>query len=638
MTLASGSTLAGSPSDHPQAYFDACKDSASSVHSPNPTSLSPQSDTAHSSHITLPPSASTHDTGRDNPSGGAEPTPSRSRRVVDWMRSAALHTPPSFFSINMGCGMASILLYRFPFPAAWLRYLGIAVFVLNVVVFVLLLLATIARYLFYKGVWRAVANHNLAGLFWGTFPMGFVTIVTMICYVCVPAWGRRWAYIALGFWWVDVVLAVVVSLGMTFVMFTRQRQTAQTLGPQWLLPIVSCIVASASGGTVAEALMPYNPELSRGTLVVAYCMWGLGIPLAMMVIALLIFRFATGGAPRGQSLAAIFLPVGPCGQGSFGIAVMGIVARRLAYEHNTSIIPFLHGVDAHHLANGMYALGLVTAFVLWGLGLAWYVIGMAVFVDGVRRDPKLLGVGDFTISQWALTFPIGTFATSSIVLGTELHSTAFNVIGAFLATQVVLHWLYVSVFTVWKVVQGSLFSAPELNGASTRPRFGVGDMVARDLEAGYGEPESASVESVQLEERRMSLVPRRLSMRRMSLGPRDEIAPLEERHVSLVPRRLSMRRMSLGPRDESMPLEERHVSLLSRPLSAGRMSIGPRDEIAPLEERHISLLPRRLSMRRMSFGPREPHEAEGGRIEEPGENTGNSRDNAARQSQHGCIL
>ncbi|BEI86269.1 hypothetical protein CcaverHIS002_0605560 [Cutaneotrichosporon cavernicola] len=441
--------------------------------------------------------------------------------MIAWMRSAALHTPPSFFSINMGCGMAAILLHHFPYPTVWLEYLGTIVFVLNVVVFVLLLLATIARYLFFSGVWRAVANHHLAGLFWGTFPMGFVTIVTMICYVCVPAWGRHWAYIALGFWWLDIVVSVTVSLGMTFVMFTRQRQTAQTLGPQWLLPIVSCIVAAAAGGTVSQTIMPFNPNLARGTLVASYCVWGLGIPLAMMVISLLIFRFATGGSPRGQSLAAIFLPVGPCGQGSFGIATMGVTARRLAYEHDTSIIPGVHGEDARHLANAMYAGGLVTAFILWGLALAWYTIGMAMFIDGVRRDPKLLGLGDFTISQWALTFPIGTFATSSIILGQELHSTAFKVIGAFLAAQVILHWLYVTVFTTWKVVQGTFFSAPELNDASPVPRFGLRERVARDLEAGYGEPESASDDSVPLEVRRMSIMslgPRRMSMRRGSMS------------------------------------------------------------------------------------------------------------------------
>jgi hypothetical protein len=56
------------------------------------------------------------------------------------------------------------------------------------------------------------------------------------------------------------------------------------------------------------------------------------------------------------------------------------------------------------------------------------------------------------------------FATSTIALGNELQSPAFKVIGAFLAVQVVVHWLYVSVNTLWKAVDGTLFNAPELAG------------------------------------------------------------------------------------------------------------------------------------------------------------------------------
>lgn len=314
----------------------------------------------------------------------------------------------------------------------------------------------------------------------------------MICFVCVPGWGRRWAYIALGFWWLDIVVAVFVSLGMMFVMFTRQRQTVQSLAPQWLLPIVSCVVAAASGGVVAETLMPFNANLARGTLVASYCVWGLGVPLAMMIIALLVFRFATGGAPSGPTLAAVFLPLGPCGQGSYGIVTLGLVAKRLAFEHDVSIVPGLHGAEARALASAMYAGGLVTGFILFGLALAWYTIGMALFWDGVRRDVRLLGLGNFTVSLWALTFPIGVFATSAIALADQLHSTAFRVIGAFLATQVILHWVYVSVFTLWKVIQGTIFVAPELRGLEgIRSRWHV----ARDLEAGYGDTEAADAEA-----------------------------------------------------------------------------------------------------------------------------------------------
>lgn len=89
----------------------------------------------------------------------------------------ALHTSPSFFSINMGTGIASILLHNFPYHARWLRILGDIVFVLNVVIFVVLLFLTAYRYLKFKGSFRITLDHVTASMFWGCFPMGFVTIV-----------------------------------------------------------------------------------------------------------------------------------------------------------------------------------------------------------------------------------------------------------------------------------------------------------------------------------------------------------------------------------------------------------------------------------------------------------------------------
>lgn len=106
------------------------------------------------------------------------PCPSKTTRSIGQrLNHACLHLTPSFFSLNMGTGIASILLYNFPYPAEWLRILGIIVFVLNVLVFALLAGGNLARYLRFKGLFKATVTHPVAGMFWGTLPMGFATIV-----------------------------------------------------------------------------------------------------------------------------------------------------------------------------------------------------------------------------------------------------------------------------------------------------------------------------------------------------------------------------------------------------------------------------------------------------------------------------
>ena len=54
------------------------------------------------------------------------------------------------------------------------------------------LLISILRYTIYPEIWFAMIRHPAQSLFLGTFPMGLATIINMIVFVCVPAWGT-WA-------------------------------------------------------------------------------------------------------------------------------------------------------------------------------------------------------------------------------------------------------------------------------------------------------------------------------------------------------------------------------------------------------------------------------------------------------------
>lgn len=103
------------------------------------------------------------------------------------LRHHILHTTPAFFSINMGTGISSILLYKLPYNAAWLRRIGEVIFMLNVVVFIILLFMTIARYALWPRVFRITLEHPLQSMFWGTFPMGLTTIVVSVRIPCAPA-------------------------------------------------------------------------------------------------------------------------------------------------------------------------------------------------------------------------------------------------------------------------------------------------------------------------------------------------------------------------------------------------------------------------------------------------------------------
>lgn len=213
--------------------------------------------------------------------------------------------------------------------------------------------------------------------------------------------------------------------------------------------------------------MPFNPNLARSTVIVSYVVWGTGVPVALFLITLWIYRTAVAGLPPPAALPSVFLPLGPCGQGSFGIILLGSVVRDLAYSHNIGLtIPPASGpsVDSmYRIADGIYASGLLTGFILWGLGLVWYSIAMAITIDHAIRNKVYMSHVSFTIGWTAYTFPIGVWATATTQLAKELDSPAFRILGTVVSLQVVIQWLYVFVLACGKAWQGTIFVAPELN-------------------------------------------------------------------------------------------------------------------------------------------------------------------------------
>lgn len=84
----------------------------------------------------------------------------------------------------------------------------------------------------------------------------------------------------------------------------------------WLLPIVTCVVASSSGAAVAGVLS--NPQHALWTILASYILWGIGVPFAMMVMVIYLHRLTLHKLPPKAMIVSVFLPLGPLGQGSYG--------------------------------------------------------------------------------------------------------------------------------------------------------------------------------------------------------------------------------------------------------------------------------------------------------------------------------
>lgn len=83
----------------------------------------------------------------------------------------------------------------------------------------------------------------------------------------------------------------------------------------WLLPIVSCPVAASSGAMVADILP--NPQHALWTVIASYVLWGIGLPLALMVMVIYLQRLTLHKIPPKAIIVSVFLPLGPFGSGGY---------------------------------------------------------------------------------------------------------------------------------------------------------------------------------------------------------------------------------------------------------------------------------------------------------------------------------
>ena len=352
----------------------------------------------------------------------------------------------------MGTGIVGILFHAlstlYPSVQTPLAILSTIFFVLNTILFAVILTISILRYTLYPATWTLMLQHPVQSLFLGTLPMGFATLITLFVLLCVPAWGGHSAHVAWGMWWVDVAMSLASCVWLPFQLMTTHTTQHSSMTAAWLLPVVAPIVASACGGVVASVLpVPHHAVL---TILTSYVLWGAGLPLAMLVLAMYFHRLAIHKLPPQEVIVSVFLPLGPLGQGGYAVMQLGIQAAARFPATGT-----LHAASGEML----YVLGWAVAMVLWGFGLVWLFFAVASISRS--RFP-------FNMGWWGFTFPVGVFTISTITIGEELPSAFFRVLGTVFAVSVVLLWAVVAAGTVKNLFFGKLVEAPCLREMERR--------------------------------------------------------------------------------------------------------------------------------------------------------------------------
>ncbi|KAG8990810.1 Plasma membrane sulfite pump involved in sulfite metabolism [Tulasnella sp. JGI-2019a] len=357
----------------------------------------------------------------------------------------------------MGLGVHITLFHTFPYPGqhqAVLDGFATGFLILNILLFLAMTAATIMRYWMYPAIWNQMLNHPVQSLYVGCYPMALATIInglTIEAHQRYHIAGTGFLYFIWGLWWIDLALSLTCSLGMFYIMITRHKQDTSTTFSIWLLPIVPNIVAGTSGCIVAKALAPVNQHLSFLTTLVSACGLALGLTMSLPILVLYIQRLILHGFPAKGTSISVFLPLGPLGQGGYGLILVGNLLVDLL-PHATSQSDYL---ATPGISDALSAVLFLFSVTLWVFGI-WFLIPAVLLLMRSRGIP-------FGVHWWGLIFPSGVYAVLTLGLAQKLHSSFLNIIGTIYTASVFIMFTAIATRTILSMREGSMFSAPCLS-------------------------------------------------------------------------------------------------------------------------------------------------------------------------------
>ena len=163
----------------------------------------------------------------------------------------------------------------------------------------------------------------------------------------------------------------------------------------WLLPVVTLIVASSSGGVLCRSVQVYSQPHALQILTVSVFMVTVGLSLALMILTIYLMRLILYGLPRGTSILSVFLPVGPTGQAGYAILLIG--------QNINILLPFpsqSNFLSSSSTGAAIEAVSICLSFLLWSLATMWIMYALLAVYSELRQSRVA-----FRISFWGLVFP-----------------------------------------------------------------------------------------------------------------------------------------------------------------------------------------------------------------------------------------
>ncbi|EJS41450.1 ssu1p [Saccharomyces arboricola H-6] len=364
--------------------------------------------------------------------------------VSSWLITVTRQFDPFMFVMVMGVGISSNILYSFPYPARWLRVCSYIMFGIACLIFImvqalqLLHLVVYTKEKGFREYFDDFFRNMKHSLFWGTYPMGLVTIINFLGTLSQkytttsPANARHLMIFVYVLWWYDLAVCLVTAWGISFLIWHDYysldgvgdhpsyniRMASENMKSVLLLDIIPLVVVASSCGTFTMSEIfarTFNRNIQLITLVICALTWLHAITFVCVLITIYVWSLYINKIPPMTQVFTLFLLLGPMGQGSFGVLLLTDNIRKYVKKYYPSdnitteqeilfiMVPWCFKV-----------LGMVSALALLAMGYFFTVISVVSIIsyyntkDIDNETGRVKRVYTFHKGFWGMTFPMGT--------------------------------------------------------------------------------------------------------------------------------------------------------------------------------------------------------------------------------------
>lgn len=332
------------------------------------------------------------------------------------------HFTWAWWTLIMSTGGLALLIFAQPFAFPGQKQIGLVVYIITLILFVIVLSCLIARFFLFSGDFKQSITHEREGFFVPTFFLTLATLITSTYRYAIPEndihlnWAVQVAFFSY------MAVTMMLAIGQYSYVFRKHNLEVKTMMPTWILPIFPIMLS----GTIASVIADTQPDaMSTSIVYFGLAAQGLGIMVSFMMYAHMVGRLMSFGLPSREHRPGLFMNVGP--PAFTCLAFIGMangLPDNFDFDNNGVI-------DIHFIRQ----MAVLAGVFLWSLSFWWW--GIAV-VAVICSRPKY-----FHLGWWASVFPNTGFTLATITLGKAISSDLVLGFSVFMTVCLILTYFFV---------------------------------------------------------------------------------------------------------------------------------------------------------------------------------------------------